>query len=81
MTCSRCSGFMLEDQFLDLEGAYGEMWASSCRCVNCSHTHDPVLERNRLAQEKRVLVISSGEPDDQNVEVYLGVETFIGIAA
>jgi len=29
MTCSRCCGFMVEDHFLDLEGAYGEMWTTS----------------------------------------------------
>ena len=26
MTCVRCLGLMVEDQFLDLHGAYGEMW-------------------------------------------------------
>ena len=55
MTCPRCSGFMLESLSLDIRGGYGEMWARSWHCVNCSHTHDPVLERNRLAQKDRVL--------------------------
>ena len=81
MNCSRCTGFMLKDHFLDLKGGFGEMWAKSWRCVNCGHTHDAVIERNRLAQEEKVLVFSSGEPDDQDDEVYLGAETFIGIAA
>ena len=57
------------------------MWASSWHCVNCGHIHDAVIERNRLAQEEKVLVCSSGEPDDQDDEVYLGAEAIIGIAA
>jgi len=73
---------MLEDQFLDLQGGYGEMWASSWRCVNCGHTYDAVLEHNRLVQEEKVLVCSSGEPDDQADKVYhLGAEAFIATAA
>jgi len=81
MTCSRCSGFMVEHLFLDLKGGYGEMWASSWHCVNCSHIHDPVIERNRLAQEERVLVLSSGGPDNQDDDVHLGPETSIRLAA
>lgn len=81
MTCSRCSGFMRESLFLDLEGGYGEMWARSWHCVNCGHTHDPVIERNRLAQQKKVLVLPSGEPNCQDDDVHLGAESFIRRAA
>jgi hypothetical protein len=83
MTCSRCSGFMLESLFLDLESGFGEMWAKMWHCVNCGHTHDPVLERNRLAQqqEEKVLVLSSCGPDDQNYDVPLGPEAYIRPAA
>ena len=57
MSCSRCSGFMLEELFLDIAGGFGEMWARSWRCVNCGHVHDAVIERNRLALREKVLGI------------------------
>ena len=81
MTCSRCSGFMLESLFLDVEGGYGEMWASSWHCLNCGHTHDPVIERNRLAQQEKVLVVPSGQPDYQDDDIHLGPEASISVAA
>jgi len=81
MTCSRCSGFMQENLFLDMKGGYGEMWASSWHCVNCGHTHDPVIKRNRIAQEERVLVLSSGGRNDQDDNVHLGPGTYTRRAA
>ena len=32
MTCSRCHGFMVKDHFLDSQGQFREMWATSWRC-------------------------------------------------
>ena len=81
MTCSRCRGLMIEDHFVDLEGAFGEMWTTSWRCVNCGHVHDSVIEQHRLAQQEKVLVFPSGEPDYQDDEVYLESEAFIRRAA
>ena len=81
MTCSRCSGLMLEDHFLDFEGGFGEMWTTGCRCVNCGHVHDAVIEQNRLLREEQVLVLPSAEPDYLDDEVHLGAETFIRQAA
>jgi len=81
MTCSRCSGFMLEDLFLDLQGGYEEMWARSWHCVNCGHTHDPVIERNRQAQQEKVLVVSSGGLDDQGDNIHLGSAARVRLAA
>lgn len=81
MTCSRCLGLMVEDQFLDLEGGYGEMWTTSRRCVNCGHVHDAVIEQHRLARQGQVLVLPSGEPDYQDDDVHLGSEAFIRLAA
>ena len=60
MTCSRCRGLMVEDQFLDLQGAFGEMWTTSLRCVNCGHVHDAVIEQHRLARQEKVLVLPIG---------------------
>ena len=81
MTCSRCRGFMIEDHFIDLEGAYGEMWTTSMRCVNCGHVHDAVIEQHRLACQEMVLEHSSGEPNYQEDEVHLGSRAFIRLAA
>ncbi len=81
MTCSRCCGLMIEDQFLDLEGAYGQMWTTSWRCVNCGHVHDSVIEQNRLARQEKPSALLSGVPDDQDNEVNLGTGSIIRRAA
>ena len=54
---------MVEDQLLDMEGGYGQMWVTSLRCVNCGCNQDSVIEQNRLVRQGKVLVFSSGEPD------------------
>ncbi len=81
MTCSRCCGLMVEDHFLDFEGSYRQMWATSWRCVNCGRVHDSVIEQNRLARQEKVLALPSGEPDYEDDEVHLGAECFIRRAA
>ena len=81
MNCSRCHGLMVQAQLLDFEGAYGQMWTTSLRCVNCGRIHDSVIEQNRLARQEKVLVTSGGEPDYQDDEVHLGAESFIRPAA
>ena len=81
MTCSRCLGLMVEDQFLDLQGAYGEMWTTGLRCVNCGHVLDAVIEQNRLDRQEEILVLPSGESEYQDDEVHLGSEAFIRLAA
>jgi hypothetical protein len=69
MTCSRCQGFMIEDHFLDLKGACGEMWTTSWRCANCGRVHDAVIEQHRLACHGK-----ASKP--QKDEVYLGMKSF-----
>ena len=81
MTCSRCLGLMVEDHFLDLQGAYGQMWTTSLRCVNCGHVLDAVIEQHRLARQEQILVLPNGEPDYQDDEVHLGSESFIWLLA
>ena len=81
MNCSRCRGLMIEDRFLDMESSYGQMWATSLRCVNCGHVHDSVTEQHRLARQEKVVALPSGEPDYQDDEVHLGVESIIRRAA
>ena len=81
MTCSRCLGLMVEDQFLDFQGAFGEMWTTGLRCVNCGHVLDAVIEQNRSTRQEKVLVLPSGEPDEQDDEVHPGSESFIWLLA
>lgn len=56
MNCTRCQGLMLKEQMIDLEGGYGEMWASSWRCFNCGHRDDAVLQHHRKLSAKPVAV-------------------------
>lgn len=80
MTCVRCLGLMIEDQFLDLESPYGQMWATSLRCVNCGHVH-AVIEQHRPARQEKGVARPSSEPDYQDDEVHLGAESLIRQAA
>ena len=81
MTCSRCCGFMVEEHCLDMEGAFGEMWTTSWRCMNCGRIHDAVIEQHQMASQGKVLAFPTGEPDYQDEEVHLGVESFMRKAA
>ena len=81
MTCVRCLGLMIKDQFLDLESPYGQMWATSMRCVNCGHVHDSVIEQHRPARQEKGVARPSSEPDYQDDEVHLGAESLIRQAA
>lgn len=50
MSCSRCSGCMIEDFLLDMEDSSGPMWLPAWRCMNCGNVAESVLERNRQTQ-------------------------------
>lgn len=56
MTCTRCQGLMLEEQMIDMEAAYGEMWSLSSRCVNCGHRLDAVIQQHHQAYLRPVAV-------------------------
>ena len=47
MNCTRCQGLMLEEQMIDMEAGYGEMWTRGWRCFNCGHRDDAVLQHHR----------------------------------
>ena len=81
MHCSRCHGLMVQDHLLDMEGAFGEMWAQSWRCTNCGAVYDAVIELNRLARRDKDLVVTRSEPDTREDDIYLGGEAFIRPAA
>lgn len=50
MSCSRCSGCMVEDFLLDMEDSSGPMWLHAWRCMNCGNVAESVLEQNRQTQ-------------------------------
>jgi uncharacterized Zn finger protein len=68
---------MMEEHLLDMEGAFGEMWTTSLRCMNCGHVHDSVIEQHRVAQSEKVVALRSSEPDYQDEDVHLGVGSII----
>ena len=63
MTCLRCRRLIIEDQFLDLESPYGQMWTTSLRCVNCGHVHDSAIKEFHSVRQKKGMALPSGEPD------------------
>lgn len=54
MTCTRCQGLMLEEQMIDMEAGFGEMWSRSSRCINCGHRDDAVMQQHRQQHAKLV---------------------------
>ena len=51
MTCQRCEGLMVEDQFFDfLDSSIqnNQAW----RCVNCGEVTDMIIVRNRSVQPR-----------------------------
>ena len=70
MTCSRCYGLVVEDRFKD--------WTARWRCMECGHVQNLVNEENHLAGKEKCLVRKSDEPDYQDEDVQLGLESFIG---
>ncbi len=47
MNCSRCSGLMIRDDFLDLKGEAGQGWVVAWRCLICGDVLDRVILANR----------------------------------
>ena len=64
MKCLRCQGLMVKDHFFDCEGTQGFMWMKGWRCMNCSHTADPLIEANRRLHEATV---SRGRPRNRRM--------------
>jgi hypothetical protein len=54
MTCHRCNGLMLVEQYDDLHD-YGEQaGGSGWRCVNCGAVLDQVIQANRHRPSERI---------------------------
>ena len=69
MNCTRCQGLMLEEQMIDMEGGYGEMWSRSSRCVNCGHRDDAVMRQHRQLHAAPITVSSQVLTVQETVEL------------
>jgi hypothetical protein len=76
MKCRRCRGLMVVDHFLDMASGYGEMWATSWRCVNCGHVCDGVIKENRFAGPEKAWLSLTPDTDYRDDEIHLGAESF-----
>lgn len=81
MTCTRCQGLMVDDQLFDMEGAYGEMWTTSRRCLNCGEVQDAVIAQHRRLQRAQVVRLSRGESDQREDDVDRESEACVRLAA
>jgi hypothetical protein len=59
--CTRCGGFMVTDFYMDLLFCIGETKFAAQRCVQCGEVVDPVILRNRGAQQGPMTTQLAGE--------------------
>ncbi len=52
MTCHRCNGLMIREQFNEVMSVAGETEFTGWRCLNCAAVFDPVIEANRRRMEE-----------------------------
>ncbi len=50
MSCCRCQGLMVEDNLLDMQDTFGQLWIQGWRCLCCGDVIDPVIIRHRVIQ-------------------------------
>lgn len=81
MTTPRCCGFRTENNFIDFIGSYEQARVRNWHCVSCGQVHGSKIEHHRSTSQRNTWTLSSGEPDYQDEEVHLGVESFIRQAA
>ena len=74
LCCCRLRG-KYNDQ--DRRGSYGQMRKICWRGVHFGQVHDPRNEKTRSVQQEKDLILSDGEPDDDYIEVPLGMESFV----
>ncbi len=47
MKCPRCTGLMMQDDYLDLQDEAGQCWFSAWRCLICGEVLDPLILKHR----------------------------------
>ena len=62
MRCTKCDGFMVVDDLIDMRESYQPMWMRAWRCVACGNIVDPLILRNRLIQEAGALHLLKPAP-------------------
>ena len=62
MRCTKCNGFMVVDDLIDLRESYHPMWIRGWRCVTCGNVIDPLILRHRLIQESGALLLKVQAP-------------------
>ena len=55
MQCTRCHGFMVADNLIDMLESSIPMWMKGWRCVSCGNIVDPLILRHRMIQQAGVL--------------------------
>jgi hypothetical protein len=50
MQCTRCSGLMVPDYFIDLADDSGHTSFQAWRCILCGNVVDPLILKNRALQ-------------------------------
>ena len=60
-TCTRCSGLMVTDFYMDLLFCIGETEFAAQRCVQCGEIVDPVILRNRGINHEPVTAQTAGK--------------------
>jgi uncharacterized Zn finger protein len=62
MKCTRCSGFMVAEDMLDMRESYLPMWMRALRCIACGNIVDPLINKNKMVQQT-VGVAKSQQPE------------------
>ena len=65
-TCTRCSGLMVTDFYMDLLFCIGETEFAAQRCVQCGEIVDPVILRNRRIKQEPVAAQPAGKMVSNN---------------
>lgn len=52
MNCPRCNGYMMRDDFLDIEDETGQCRFVAWRCLICGEVLDPVILKHRSSPPK-----------------------------
>lgn len=60
MTCKRCSGLMVVEEFRDSMGSDISRESPSARCLNCGNLEDAVIFSNRQKARLRGEILGHG---------------------
>ena len=55
MQCTRCHGFMVSDNLIDMLESSIPMWMKGWRCVSCGNIVDPLIQKHRMMQQTGTL--------------------------